>query len=110
MGKLGDVSRKVYQKDDIDWDRVDPETGLTNKQLAESGRPPKGSDGLPIELHHVTGREPGAMIELEATTHDKYSKQLHNLIISSFRRDLILNKQYKNFRYNYWKWRARNLD
>jgi hypothetical protein len=41
-GKVRDVSRIVYQKNDIDWDYVDPLSGKTNRQLAASGRAPIG--------------------------------------------------------------------
>lgn len=38
-GQEKDISRTVYQRNDIDWNRVDPATGLTNKQLVPSLAP-----------------------------------------------------------------------
>jgi hypothetical protein len=64
----------VYQKNDIDWDYVD-RWGRTNLQRAADGNAPIGRDGKPIELHHLSGEEPGPMIELEYTIHQKNIKK-----------------------------------
>ncbi|MFC4076161.1 HNH/ENDO VII family nuclease [Salinithrix halophila] len=110
-GQVRDVSRRVYQRKDIDWNAMDPETGLTNFQLAKAGRPPIGTDGKQIELHHVIQKEAGPMVEIMELTHDQYHKQLHGLIGNgkSFRNDPVLGKQYNNFRKKYWRWRARQM-
>ena len=107
-GETRDVSRKVYQRGDIDFDYIDPKTGKTNLALMRSGRPPIGNDGRPIELHHVIQKESGPVVEIRETTHREYSHQLHGLVGKgdSFRNDTILGKQYNNFRKAYWKWRA----
>lgn len=39
-GETRDVSRRVYQRNDIDWRQVDPESGLTNLDLAKRGLTP----------------------------------------------------------------------
>lgn len=74
----------------------------------ESGKPPIGNDGKPIELHHVIQKEKGPVVEIRETTHQEYSRQLHGLSGKgeSFRNDKLLEKQYNNFRKAYWKWRA----
>ena len=107
-GELRDVSRRVYQRNDIDFDYVDPKTGKTNLQLMQAGRPPIGNDEKPIELHHVIQKEIGPMVEVRESTHREYSYQLHGLRGNgeSFRNDKTLLKQYNNFRNLYWKWRA----
>ena len=107
-GEVKDVSRRVYQRHDIDIDYFDETTGLTNLERMQAGKPPIGSDGSPIELHHVLQQEIGPMAELREITHQIYFSQLHGLIGNgaSFRNNPLLNKQYNNFRYNYWKWRA----
>ncbi len=38
--------RNIYQRNDIDWDYVDPETGLTNLQRTQKGWAPYGVDGM----------------------------------------------------------------
>ncbi|MEI3894511.1 MULTISPECIES: HNH/ENDO VII family nuclease [unclassified Bacillus (in: firmicutes)] len=68
-------------------------------------------DSYKIELHYLTQKEPGAMVEIPANKHDEFTKALHGLVESgeSFRNDkeLYKHKQYNNFRNNYWKMRTR---
>ncbi|WP_342771454.1 HNH/ENDO VII family nuclease [Brevibacillus gelatini] len=111
-GQTRDISRRVYQRSDIDWNQVDPETGLTNLELMKKGRPPYWKDGTKVELHHTIQLEPGPMVELPASLHDEYSKILHGLVENggSFRNNPALEKQYNNFRSKYWRWRARQLE
>lgn len=110
-GQINDISRIVYQRNDIDWNRIDHATGLTNKQLAQAGSAPYANDGTKIELHHLLQQEPGPMVEIPASLHDKYYKTLHGLVGDgeSFRNNPDLEKQYNNFRAKYWRWRAKNL-
>ncbi len=110
-GKVIDISRRVYQNDGIDWNCVDSEAGLNNKELAEKGFAPYANDGTKIELHHLLQMEPGAMVEIPASLHDEYSKILHQWVKSgeSFRNDTTKDKQYNNFKRKYWRWRAKNL-
>ncbi|MED1568122.1 HNH/ENDO VII family nuclease [Bacillus paramycoides] len=50
------------------------------------------------------------MVELPASKHREYSKQLHGTIDDgeSFRNDEILKAQYERFRDYYWKQRAQD--
>ncbi|MCA0149730.1 hypothetical protein LCD52_13095 [Rossellomorea vietnamensis] len=111
-GEVKDISRRVFQRVDIDYNRVDPDTGMTNFQLMKKGRAPIWKDGTVIELHHLIQREPGSMVEIPASMHDEYNKILHGLVENggSFRNDPILRKQYDNFRSKYWRWRAKQID
>ena len=74
-----------------------------------AGKPPIGNDGNPVQLHHILQKESGPMVEIREMTHQEYYRILHGLGSNgtSFRNDPIKNKQYKNFRIAYWKWRAR---
>ena len=101
----------MYQRNDIQYDFVDETTGLSNLERMKKGKPPIGSDGNPVQLHHVLQAEPGAMVEVKEVTHQEYYSQLHGLRGDgdSFRNNPILEKQYNNFRYNYWKWRAEQI-
>ncbi|WP_027085545.1 HNH/ENDO VII family nuclease [Cohnella panacarvi] len=112
-GKEVDVSRRVYQIEiDKNYNPKDPSAaGMSNKELMEKGRAPyviKDGEESRVELHHLIQREPGGMVEIAETTHDKYSSALHGLVEdgNSFRNDPDLEKQYNNFRSNYWKMRA----
>ena len=107
-GVTRDVSRRVYQRNDIDFSYVDPESGKSNLELMGAGRAPIGNDGLPVQLHHVLQKESGPMVEVRETTHEEYNRILHGMGIrgASFRNNPTLNRQYVNFRRKYWKWRA----
>lgn len=107
-GEVRDISRRVYQRNDIDFEYVDSTTGKSNFDLMRAGRAPIGNDGLPVQLHHVLQTESGPMVEIREITHEEYNRILHSLGIrnTSFRNDPILDRQYSNFRRQYWKWRA----
>lgn len=107
-GELRDVSRRVYQRNDIDFSYYDDNTGLTNLERMQAGKPPIGVDGMAIQLHHVIQKEAGPTVEIRETTHQEYYRTLHGLVKNnqSFRNSPLLNKQYNNFRVAYWKWRA----
>ncbi len=111
-GEIRDTSRRVFQRKDIDYKRIDPDTGLTNLQLMKKGRAPIWKDGTVIELHHLIQREPGSMVELPHSLHKEYNKILHGLVENgnSFRNDAILQKQYVNFRRKYWRWRSKQIE
>ena len=108
MGEERDVSRRVYQRNDIDFEQYNPKHRKTNLELMEEGRPPIGNDGRPVQLHHVIQKESGPVVEVREVTHREYKKTLHGLVGNggSFRNDPILSKQFNNFRSAYWKWRA----
>ena len=107
-GTERDVSRKVYQRNDINFNYVDKDTGETNLQRMLRGNAPIGRDGRPLELHHILQKEVGPMVEIHEVTHKEYKKILHGLKGSgdSFRNDKDLDSQYRNFKRAYWKWRA----
>lgn len=103
-----DITRRVYQRKDIDFNFKDPESGKNNLERMLEGKPPIGIDGKPIQLHHLIQQEVGPLVEIFEMTHKEYYKTLHGLIENgeSFRNNQTLSKQYKNFRSKYWKWRA----
>jgi hypothetical protein len=73
-----------------------------------AGYAPIGTDGLQINLHHVIGSEPGPMIELMTTTHQRLHRPLHSIVIRgrSFRRNSRLLSGYEDFRKAYWESRS----
>ena len=121
------LGRKVY-KNSVDVEpgipstidkSVDPrirkkieEDGWSNLDLMKNGNAPIGPDGKYINLHHVTGDEPGPMVELTGTVHKKYHRELHGTIEDgdSFRNDPKLELQYAKFRKAYWKERAKDFE
>lgn len=106
-GIVRDVSRRVYQRNDIDFNRRDA-TGRTNLQRMKNGNAPIGSDGQPIHLHHILQKESGPTAEVREVTHTEYHRALHGLAGpgESFRNNRLLAKQYANFKKKYWRWRA----
>ncbi len=73
-----------------------------------AGKPPIGTDGKAIQLHHILQKENGPVVEILESTHQNNYATLHGLIEdgASFRNEPVLNKQYNNIRRAYWKWRA----
>lgn len=106
----------------------------TNLELMSQGKAPfiavLHSDGsttlVQVELHHISGEETqhgsmyfsgadrdGTLVEIPATVHDVYSRQLH-IGTSSFRRDADREKtedaaKYEAFRSEYWIQRAKKI-
>jgi RHS repeat-associated protein len=72
-----------------------------NLQLMEAGRPPIGTDGLPVELHHRNQDPLGPLDEITSTTHDTID---HPISPSQINRS-----QFAGERARYWRQRAREL-
>ena len=83
----------------------------SDKNLCQmlKGRAPIGNDGKPINLHHISGEEPGAMLEMQQSIHQKISKNLHFFIDKSFRNDKDAADHFENFKKDYWKKRAMDI-
>lgn len=43
----------------------------------EQGKAPIGTDGEPVNLHHLTGTEPGSIAEVGGAFHSEKTKTLH---------------------------------
>lgn len=101
--------RRVYQRNDIDFHYYDDDHRKTNLERMLKGQAPIGSDGKPVQLHHILQQEVGPLVEIREMTHREYKRILHGLggNGTSFRNDPVLDKQYSNFRAAYWKWRAK---
>lgn len=97
-GNKRDVSRRVYQRSDIDFNYIHIKTGKSNLDLMLEGKAPIGTDGRPIQLHHILQKESGPMVEIREVTHQEYKRTLHGLVENggSFRNNKELEKQYKN--------------
>jgi len=98
--------RTCLVRDDLDYDYVDPKTGLTNRELMERGRPPYDAEsGERIELHHI-GQDPeAAFAELEEDSeHGDYTSVLHKSEEESWRKDNPQRNNYYNNveRPNHW--------
>lgn len=100
--------RKCLLKD-IDLDYVDPDTGMTNRELMEKGRSPiDAKTGEKIELHHMGQDFDGPFAELtENSEHgDGNHKTLHGKMEDSWRNNPEQKNQYQTEKRNHWKTRA----
>ena len=106
-GEERDIGRRVYQRNDIDFNMTD-RSGKTNLERMQEGHAPIGNDGKPVQLHHVIQEENGPVVEIREVTHREYNRVLHGLVGDgrSFRNNPVLDRQYRNFKSAYWKWRA----
>ncbi len=113
--------RTVYQRDDlIDPEKLDDE-GRSNLQRMRQGLAPIGSDGHPMELHHMLQQEKtringksGPLAEVEKTFHSDNYNAIH--IYPRGDQDYISwrkifpedAKAYDKYRKEYWKNRAKD--
>ena len=74
------------------------------------GRPPVGYDGKPVNLHHLTQNEPGAIAEVGGIFHSQHTKTLHGLTEKgrSFRysksgKTTEAEKAFNRWKYQYWQ-------
>lgn len=98
---------RVYQRNDlIDPNRVDPVSGRTNLELMQAGRAPLGPDGKPVNLHHLTQSQSGAIAEVTQTLHSNNHGVLHmpNTVPSGINRT-----EFNAWRRNYWRNRANDF-
>ncbi|MFP1755926.1 HNH/ENDO VII family nuclease [Lonsdalea quercina] len=96
---------KVYQRNDLfDPHYVDPRSGKTNIQLMDAGRAPIGTDGKPVNLHHMLQRQDGPIAEATQSFHKENHGVIHindNSIPSGINR-----AEFNKWRSDYWKERA----
>jgi len=95
---------RVHQRDDlIDPVATDPK-GRTNMDRMEKGLAPLGPDGKPVNLHHTTQRDDGALAEVGQTFHQRNHRVIHinpNSIPSGIDR-----AAFDGIRERYWMHRA----
>ena len=102
---------RVFQRNDLfdpsivsSWREKGKTFTGTNIERMASGRSPIGTDGKPVNLHHLIQNETGGLAEVLASFHQKYSTTLHinpNTIPSGINR-----ADFDLFRSEYWISRA----
>ncbi|TDR34785.1 RHS repeat-associated protein [Tahibacter aquaticus] len=112
-GKVKDMNLDLTALNSPSFDKLKGliNGGATNVDLMAAGYAPFGLDGKQVNLHHVIGAEPGPMVELSGSTHQRLNGPLHGLIEDgrSFRNDPKKAGAYERFRKKYWKERAKNF-
>ncbi len=77
-----------------------------NINLMKQGKPPVGTDGEPIQLHHMKQQNKGVIVEVLAKDeHKKEYKRLHRYTNKSE----IDRSKFNSFRIAYWKERAKEF-
>ncbi len=97
------------QHDLIDPRRINKETGLTNLEAMRAGKAQSGSDGQPIELHHLIQSDKGGIAEVEAKMHRKHSKTLHIKLREAPPPAGSIGHRFDAWRKKYWTLRAKGL-
>lgn len=82
--------------------------GRTNMQRMEQGLAPIGKDGKSVNIHHIDQTDTGAVKEITATNHQQNYKDLHTNTGQS--PSQIDRNSFNNWRKEYWKWRAKNIE
>ncbi|MEB6380125.1 hemagglutinin repeat-containing protein [Leclercia adecarboxylata] len=99
---------KVYQRNDLfDPGYIDPKSGKTNLELMQGGRAPIGTDGKPVNLHHMLQSQDGPIAEVTQSFHKDNHSTIHindNSIPSGINR-----AQFNRWRADYWKQRANDF-
>ncbi|MCW2460725.1 UNVERIFIED_ORG: filamentous hemagglutinin [Enterobacter sp. JUb101] len=99
---------KVYQRNDLfDPGYIDPKSGKTNLELMQGGRAPIGTDGKPVNLHHMLQSQDGPIAEVTQGFHKDNHSTIHindNSIPSGINRS-----EFKKWRTDYWKQRANDF-
>lgn len=93
---------------EVDWNYVDEQSGLTNRERASRGLSPVDSNtGEKIQLHHMGQKFDSPFAELSATEHgDGNYSVLHQNSIESWRRNPDLRTAYNDQRISHWKLRS----
>jgi type VI secretion system secreted protein VgrG len=99
---------KVFQRDDLIDPKAKDKIGRTNLQRMKLGRAPLGSDGKPINLHHLIQSEKGSIAEVSDTMHKKYDRILH--INPKTVPSGIDRKKFTNWKRGYWKQRSADME
>lgn len=113
------INNRLCLCKEIDWDYVDPKTGMTNRERVEhvdlnTGRPAPLSPidsktGEKIELHHIGQKVDAPFAELAENSEHGDGKDLilHDKTKESWRRDPELRNQYQREKRNHWIQRGR---
>lgn len=98
------IGVKVYQRNDIIDPNLVDARGRTNLQRMDQGLAPIGSDGNPVNLHHMLQTNDGPIAEVTQNFHQQNSKVIHinpNTIPSGIDRN-----QFNQWKSDYWQNRA----
>lgn len=94
-------------RDDIDLEQVDENTGQTNQERMENGKPPLDKNGNPIELHHVGQKADSPLAEL---TKDEHRGKGNDGVLHDKTQDSEIDrKEFEKEKAEHWKARAAEI-
>lgn len=95
---------RVYQRNSLFDPQFKGPDGRTNIQRMQNGDAPTGTDGKPINLHHMLQKDGGPLIEVTQTRHQESTKILH--INPRSYGSAINRPEFRTWRRQYWELRA----
>lgn len=87
-----------FNKNEIDLNRCNS-NNVSNLVLLMTGEAPIGADGKPMNLHHLTRRQPGRIILVDEYFHQKFSGLLHLRSEQHMKQPEAINRH----QFNWWK-------
>ncbi|WP_346796327.1 HNH/ENDO VII family nuclease [Halomonas sp. Bachu 37] len=100
--------RDVLVRTDIDYEKIDPVTELTNLQRMEKGRPPLDANSKPIELHHIGQKQDSPLAELTSSEHRGQGND--NILHNKIKESEIDREDFDKERQEHWKERANQIN
>jgi hypothetical protein len=97
----------VYRRDDL-FDPRYIRDGKTNLERMRAGHAPIGTDGLPVEIHHLNQADEGPVVEILGEFHDRHSRTIH--INGHDIPSGIDRPGFDSWRSRYWRNRANEIE
>lgn len=99
--------KPALTRGDIDCEQVDENTGETNLERMEKGKPPLDKDGNPVELHHIGQESDSPLAELSRNEHR--GKGNDSILHEKTQDTLIDRKAFEKEKTAHWKARAEEM-
>lgn len=90
--------RLYFNRNEIDLNRSNAKK-INNYNLLKQGESPIGADGQPMNLHHLTRRQPGSIVLLPGSFHTQYTGLLHLRSEQHMRQPEAINRH----QFDWWK-------
>lgn len=97
----------VYRRDDL-FDPRYIRDGKSNLERMRAGNAPIGTDGLPVEIHHLNQANEGPVVEILGEFHDRHHRTIH--INGHDIPSGIDRPGFDSWRSRYWRNRANEIE
>ena len=99
--------KKALTRTDINSEQIDENTGETNLERMQKGKPPLDKDGNPIELHHIGQESDSPLAEL--TKNEHRGKGNDGVLHDKTEDTKIDRKAFEKEKVDHWKARAEQI-